>query len=525
MHPEKELTPYSIPPARDLYRDGRHIRSRIDGRYILLRGVCFGPVAKLDPYLPFRQRGDVEYYEKYLDLMLACGFTTLRLAFIWHALEPKCDTNSPKYELDYANDFFYYVKRLGEKGFTVFIDVHQDLVQSSFGGGGLPSWIKQDGAKAGAVMRNTPLWGVNYVINKGLRRTFTQFWKNDLTNTEEGLVNFKVLDRYCDMIEFIAERSKDLECVLGIEVINEPHPAELNDKEFEAGILSDLYRECITRIRKHSKDMFIMLSPQSDWNVNLRTDKDYQSHLTVDDSHDDRLVFAYHYYDSKLTALHGLYFDESKRDEYIAAMALGVRESARRGMVPFLTEFGSRQNWMRTVTRRHMHWQFEAVERSAVHATYWNVNLYNTAETRDGFMQEDFSLIDEHHKPRNLDLAARPYPIASSAELVRIHHNDHSHSFEAILYGEASDEPTVIYLPYSRENELAPAPYSEGFKVYYGYELVDNVRAEFLPHANQLHIWLDKTIKDHRIAIVPHDRSILASREQVIFEMQPQAEV
>jgi hypothetical protein len=513
-------TPYAIPPASELYRDGKHVRSRADGRYIMFRGVCFGPVAKLDPFLPFRKREDFDKFEPYLDLLLGCGFTTLRLAFIWHALEPTCDTTEPVYNEQYADDFFHYIERLGQKGFTTFIDVHQDLVTSEFGGGGLPKWIKQDGSSGRSLMLNTPLWGINYVFNRALRKTFTQFWKNDLTNAEEGLVNFKVLDRYCDMIEYVAKRSAQFPSVLGIEVINEPHPAELESEEFEAGILSDLYRECIARIRKHSKDLFIMLSPQSDWNVNVRVDKNYRSHLTVDDSNDDRLVFAYHYYDGKLTALHGLHFDDSKRPEYTEAIAIGVREASRRGMVPFLTEFGSRQNWMRNVTRRHMHWHYEAIEQAAVHSTYWNVNLYNTHATRDGFMQEDFSLLDHKLEPRNLDLAVRPYPIASSAEPVRIHYNDHSHSFELVMYGKASKEPTVIYLPFTVDALGAmPSQYREGFKVYYSFGSSASVRAEFLPEANQLLIWLDPTIEDHRIAIVSHDRSIVAAQDQMILEV------
>jgi hypothetical protein len=217
-----------------------------------------------------------------------------------------------------------------------------------------------------------------------------------------------------------------------------------------------------------------------------------------------------------------LHFDDSKRDEYAAAMALGVRESTRRGMVPFLTEFGSRQNWIRNVTRRHMHWQFESVEQTAVHATYWNVNLYNTPETRDGFMLEDFSLIDHKLEPRNLDMAVRPYPIASSAELVRIHYNDHSHSCEFVLYGKPLGGPTVIYLPYMPDELGAmPAQYRDGFKVYYSFETSDEVRAEFLPEVNQLHVWLDPTIEDHRIAIISHDRSILADQKQMILEVGP----
>lgn len=516
------LQPYSIPPVDRLYRDGKYIRSGDDGRYLLLRGVCFGPVAKLPPHLPFKHREDWDTFLPYLDLLRISGLTTLRLAFIWHALEPTCDPDTPCYNESYADDFFYFVRKFEEAGFTVFIDVHQDLVQSAYGGGGLPHWIKEDGGKEGGVMLNTPWWGLNYVLNRPMRRTFTQFWKNDLTNTavDPPLVHFPVLDRYLDLVEYLARRCKEHPNVIGIEVINEPHPAELNAEEFEAGILSNVYLECIKRIRKHSQDLFIMLSPQSDWNVNLRTDKDYRSHLTLDMSHDDRLVFAYHYYDSKLTALHGLHFHESKREEYEEAISLGVREASRRGMVPFLTEFGSRQNWFRVVTRKHMHWQFNAIEQSVVNATYWNVNLYNTASDRDGFMQEDFSLLDHDHKPRNLDMIVRPYPIASSAEPVRMHYNEHSHAFELVLYGTPSNEPTVIYLPYSiQNNALAIDPYGQGFKVYYRYDLINDVRTQFLPEANQLLIWLDTTIQDHHIIIVPSDRAVLASPEQLVFSV------
>lgn len=515
------LAAYRIPEVSDLYRDGRHIRSRADGRYVMLRGVCFGPVAKLPPHLPFRSREDWEKFSEHIDLLKSCGFYTLRLAFIWHALEPECQIDCAKYDEQYADDFFYFVGKFQEAGFTVFLDVHQDLVQAAYGGGGLPQWVKEDGSADNSMGKNTPWWGLNYVLNKALRRTFTQFWLNDITNTtvDPPLTNFKALDRYLDMIEYIAKRSKEYPAVLGIEVINEPHPAELNAEEFEAGLLSDIYRKCIERVRKHSDDLFVMLSPQSDWNVNLRTDKDYRSHLSVGPDDDDRLVFAYHYYDSKLTALNGLHFADHKRDEYIEAVRLGVREAERHGMVPFLTEFGSRQSWMRVVTRKHMHWHFEAVESAAVNATYWNINFYNTKEERDGWMQEDFSLISHKLKPRNLDMATRPYPLVASAAPVSMHYNEHSYSYELVLEGEASDQPTVIYLPYSHENPMAPAPYNTGFKVYYAYALADDVRVEFLPRDNQLLMWLDRSIEKHRIVIVPIDRSIIANSDQVVFSM------
>jgi hypothetical protein len=80
----------------------------------------------------------------------------------------------------------------------------------------------------------------------------------------------------------------------------------------------------------------------------------------------------------------------------------------------------------------------------------------------------------------------------------------------------------VIYLPFMVDGLGAmPAQYRDGFKVYYSFGLADSVRAEFLPEANQLLIWLDPTIEDHRIAIVSHDRSIIASQDQMILEVSP----
>ena len=161
------------------FGDNSWLRSARDGRYLLLRGVCFGPSAKLPPYLPFRIPEDWKKYETYVDLLLTCGFTTLRIPFLWSAFEPTCDPIEPQYNEDYLTQFFHYITLFTEKGFLILIDLHQDLVGKAFGGGGMPDWVKSEGTKNLSFMRGTPLWGLNYVFNPHLRKTFTDFWSND----------------------------------------------------------------------------------------------------------------------------------------------------------------------------------------------------------------------------------------------------------------------------------------------------------------------------------------------------------
>lgn len=114
-----------------------------------------------------------------------------------------------------------------------------------------------------------------------------------------------------------------------------------------------------------------------------------------------------------------------------------------------------------------MNWQFEAVEQALVNATYWNVNLYNTEEHRDGFMREDFSLIGYNKKIRNLDVATRPYVIAASAEPIHSHFNLRTKEFELVMRGIPAVEPTIIYLPTTMVHPLQPVHYPEGYRIQY----------------------------------------------------------
>lgn len=272
-----------LPNVHDIGIEDGWFRSKTDGRYLLFRGVCFGPSAKLPPNLPFRSFEDWTKFETYVDLLLACGFTTLRLPFFWSAFEPVCNPSAPEYNEQYLRDFFEYIRRFSDKGFLILIDMHQDLLGDAFGGNGMPDWVRSEGSEHRSFLKDTPLWGANYEFNRHLRRTFTDFWRNDLTNHSHfpALEQFKVRDRFLDTLERVAAEAAHCERVLGIEIFNEPHPARLGNRVFEETILAEFYAGAIRRIRKHSADLFAFLSPQSDWNVNLRRNRAYHSFLKI----------------------------------------------------------------------------------------------------------------------------------------------------------------------------------------------------------------------------------------------------
>ena len=357
----------------------------------------------------------------------------------------------------------------------------------------MPDWVHSEGSEHRSFLTNTPFWGANYEFNRHLRKTFTDFWHNDLTNrsVDPPLEHFPVRDRFLEMVERVTREAAHCERVLGIEIFNEPHPARISDRVFEEEILPSFYGDAIRRIRRHSPDLFAFVSPQSDWNVNLRGNKAYDSFLRLT-SKDDRIVFAYHYYDSILTALGGHLFHDAKQEEYLSAQRVGARWAREHGMAPFLTEFGTRQNWPKPVVRTQMNWQFEAVEQALVNATYWNVNLYNTEEHNDGFMREDFSLIGFDHKIRNLDVATRPYVQAASAEPVHSHFNARTKEFQLVLRGKPSDAPTVIYLPEKKLHPFQPVHYPNGFSMKYNgdsphYQLKENCIQFSLDSKSHLH--------------------------------------
>ena len=200
-----------------------------------------------------------------------------------------------------------------------------------------------------------------------------------------------------------------------------------------------------------------------------------------------------------------------------------MRESAiSRNLVPFLTEFGGNQDWETLKTdlppvpvykgsqiRAYMNLQFVQIETFLLHSTYWNYDLYNTREDKDNWNLENFSLLGPNRTPRNLDIAARPYPIRSSAEPKLLFFDIETKHCVVILKGPLVDAPTVIFIPYKRH-------FTPKFEVWSTSD-----RFEWSKENQLLNWYPDQNLSLNQVIIVPEqklDRSILPEESRILLE-------
>ena len=457
-----------------IWKSGSWFRDE-HARYALFRGVNFGSRSKLPPYLPIAPlettdisqldlKKEIESVKSELDLLKNLGFNIVRLLISWKAIEPRPNPN-PEELLPEGRQYLSYMKEIIDELYArniyVFLDFHQDIANEAYGGDGFPDWalaIDNEHERPKAAHPDKK-WQIKYVINKSLKQTFKSFWKNDLTNLEEGLANFPVrkhLDKTIGQtVKFFKSMNNGLghPAVLGVEPFNEPHPSTLPKKDFEAKFLMDFYRNVNSEIRKFDENLFIFIEPRVDWTVSsgdgglpvsygasplavkesfnldfikkLMVDKKISSKKLVTylpndlssiSSFDGNGVLSFHYYDAMAVASSFVKIPESLytyKGEFPVIFAQLHQAATGRGLVPFLTEFGAFQEAEQV--REYLDLQYRQIETFLLNATLWNYDLYNTEEGKDNWNFENYSLLGPNRKPRNMDVIARPYPMRSSA--------------------------------------------------------------------------------------------------------------
>ena len=119
---------------------------------------------------------------------------------------------------------------------------------------------------------------------------------------------------------------------------------------------------------------------------------------------------------------------ENKQREWPALYDRMRGAAEARGLIPFLTELGASHDWEAhntdlrpdvyggSQTRAYMDLQMQQADRQVLNWTYWNYNLYNDADSKDGWNLENFSLLGPGRQPRHVDIISRPYPMRSSAQ-------------------------------------------------------------------------------------------------------------
>ena len=450
---------------------------------------------------------EIELASSELDLLKALGFNIVRLLISWKAIEPRPNPNLDEEILPEGKEYLtavgQIIDELYSRGLYVILDFHQDIAHEIFGGDGFPDWALaiddkhkrpeiDDKHKSQAISNlKDKLWQKAYLTNNLVRHTFRSFWNNDLTNHEAGLSNYPVrthLEKTIGQtVKFFKSFNNHLghPAILGIEPFNEPHPVGIPPHKFEEEFLYEYYTNVESELRRFDKDIFLFIEPRVDWTVsstdgdksgsrrslfdikrtfNLRLIRDtmvegkisniqLHSSLPSDSASLEtvrrRGVLSFHYYNLEATAGSFLKMPENLyriKREFPQIFAQLVEAATQRELIPFLTEFGGFQESPNI--REYINLHFIQIEKYLINATYWNYDLYHTAEGKDNWNLEDYSILGPNRTHRNLDVMARPYPIRSSAEPTLLFFDIESKYSAIILKGAVVDAPTIIYIPY-----------------------------------------------------------------------------
>jgi hypothetical protein len=501
---------FTAESTAQLHKQGKWLRDA-QGRYVLLRGVNFGARNKLAPYIPImplstatldRVNFDAELaaVQPQLDLLHTMGVNVVRLPVIWKALEPTPNPNLDEL-MPEAKLYLQFVKlviaKLNAEGIYVLIDFHQDIVSDVYGGDGFPDWALQSQTlnPQSSAPVSDKMWGTNYFsepwyvravthgakFNRQVRATLRAFWLS--TSNAPHTTNVQpaplAQDPQTHLVKTIGQAARFLSAhdegesalaILGYEPFNEPHQAGLNKREFEQKLLPAFYHRVEAELAQSDANAFVFIEPRMDWTVYDALGTEFRG-LTFTTKPETFLpapytpaapiggVFSFHYYDSvSFTGLIGALDMQTKAKLWPPIFRHMSQTAEQSGLVPFLSEFGCSQDWTKhtnlhtkvyrnTVVRACMDLLYQQVESNLLNATYWNFDLYNNKESKDNWNGENFSLLGPNRTPRNVDIAARPYPMRSSAEPERVFFDLESKNAAIVLTGSVSAAPTVIYIP------------------------------------------------------------------------------
>ena len=484
--------------AADIRRQGTWLRDG-QGRYLLFRGVSLASRSKLPPYVPVlplavrrldaRLVGaELARLEPQIRLLRDAGVNVVRLLVIWKALEPEYQENLvalPPSGVAYLAAMRQVVDALYSHGMFVIVDFHQDIASEAYGGDGFPDWalaVDGDHPRPATPPGADLWWGIRYyalpgsALSKAVRYTMQSFWRNSVTNTTAGLAGVAAQSHLVRVVALTAAFFSDHPAVLGYEPFNEPHQVGMSKEAFERDVLGRFYDAVRREVARVHPSAFVFVEPRMDWttfpadqpepsvlrpwSIFAFTDHP-RTFLDLRSAPDARVAFSFHYYDPYLLVTAP--FRKSLRERMQAWPGLFAEiDAAIRAdeAVPFLTEFGCDQNWTErpdvepdayaSVARACMDGQYREIEARLFNAIYWNYDFYSrrgaSGRPSENWNEENLSLLGPEG-PQNLDVAARPYPMRSSARPVRVAFDFPSRQGAIVLEGVVTEAPTIVFIP------------------------------------------------------------------------------
>ncbi len=165
------------------------------------------------------------------------GFNCLRFLITWEAVEHAGPGIYDEEYLDYLHEI---LQKAGDYGFFVFIDPHQDVYSRFSGGDGAPGWtleaagfdirnFKETGAAIVHQTHGDPfprmVWPTN-AWKLAAATMFTLFFAgNDFapkTKVDGMPIQDYLQQHYFNAMQKVAQKVKDLKCVIGFDTLNEP---------------------------------------------------------------------------------------------------------------------------------------------------------------------------------------------------------------------------------------------------------------------------------------------------------------
>ncbi len=435
--------------------NGREIRDAL-GRQLLLRGINLSERSKKPPFAGWLEKKHVEHFVR-------LGFDHVRYLITWEAVEPQ----DGKFDDVYLDQVKAELAWFEARGVRVVVDMHQDQYARRFGGDGAPDW---------AILDPYPFlpdilgpFPTNY-LNPKVLANFDDFWTNPTKRA-----------RFAKAWAHVVSKLKDVKCVLGWEILNEPFPGLRLPYYFEENELSTLEAEVTAAIRSEDKERIIFFEPQL-LAASLAT-------CGLKRPPDSNVVYAPHWYDPvvDINAANGVAPVYDGDESRTAGAFANIDAHARLLDTPlWLGEWGIERK--RTGATEYVTDHQTLLDERLLSHCYWELNPID---------DDIFTPID----PQGNDwpiaaLLARPHPRAVAGTLTRL-------SFDAttrelrVEWTEGNlgpNAPTLIELPWKH--------YPAAGQLVVGFA-EPSARIEREPGTGRLAVWADPSVQKHVLTVRP----------------------
>jgi endoglycosylceramidase len=356
--------------APPLHVEGRHFRDEA-GRAIVLRGVNVAGDSKVPPFTP---ASDPAIF----DPLASWGMNVVRLLFTWEAYEP----TEGVYEKAYLDYYAAAASAAWERGLYVVVDFHQDAF-SRFSidgcGEGFPAWalppeIAPDTPDNGPACAN---WGIKMQSDEDMKAAWTAFHAD----------THGVKTRYLAMLASVSERLADQPGVIGYDLMNEPWGDEPTE-------IAPFHADAAAAVRQASPGAIVFVSPHALTSAGKQT-------LLPPPSFEN-LAYSPHFYDASV-----ILFDSWSGVEPEQPFADMLGKAAEWNAPLFLGEFGA--SGPAEDGLPYVDMLYRRLDDGLASGAQWVYTPGWTEEAKDGWNDEDFSIVDGAGDPRD-NFRVRPYP-------------------------------------------------------------------------------------------------------------------